>query len=584
MPRTNFNKKEKNTFKYSPETLEKALDEIKQKVLNIHQASVRYGIPYATLHTRIHEKFKKSYFGKGTSPWVPSEFENLLVDIISNLADWGHGVHYPFVRDLVKNYLTSNNIPNRFKNHTPGRDWFYHFLNRWRDKIGTKYAKNMSSARASSCTSDIINNFFQILKDNNIDKIEPNNLWNVDETGFSCDPGKKKILCRKISKNPVLLIGNNEKAHYTVACCCSADGTHLPPFVVYKSKNLYDKWCLGGPTRTVYSSSPSGWMESKQFLQWFRSVFLFHVTKYPGQKVLFLDGHSSHISIELIKLAMENNVKLICLPPNSSHILQPMDVGVFGNVKREWKNILREHYSETKQQNVDKPTFPKLLKRIFDRCFKKIDAKNGFKNSGLYPLSKENIKFSNTAVSAPYDQESIVQSENVTDKNTSSNVTQSTRSKAKSSQPNALIEAAKKSLQKSILDQLQASNNVSKKNNKKIKRPFGEVLTEVEVLKQLEEDEILKNQKSSKRRKKSNGEMPVAQLNQNEFQSTCSNEKDNHLSSEKKCYKCKKKFGSDKKFQKKWISCEKCSNWSCFKCLPVGFETSTEFFCSDNCK
>ncbi|RNA09973.1 hypothetical protein BpHYR1_048376 [Brachionus plicatilis] len=37
----------------------------------------------------------------------------------------GHGIHFPFIRDLASNYLITNKIPNRFKNNTPGKDWFY---------------------------------------------------------------------------------------------------------------------------------------------------------------------------------------------------------------------------------------------------------------------------------------------------------------------------------------------------------------------------------------------------------------------------------------------------------------------------
>ena len=42
-----------------------------------------------------------------------------------------------------------------------------------------------------------------------------------------------------------------------------------------------------------------------------------------------MDGHCSHISLELIQLAQENDIHLLCLPSHTSHLLQPLDVGVF---------------------------------------------------------------------------------------------------------------------------------------------------------------------------------------------------------------------------------------------------------------
>ena len=46
-----------------------------------------------------------------------------------------------------------------------------------------------------------------------------------------------------------------------------------------------------------------------------------------------MDNHESHISIPLIELAIANNVCLLGLPPHTTHILQPLDVGVFGPLK-----------------------------------------------------------------------------------------------------------------------------------------------------------------------------------------------------------------------------------------------------------
>lgn len=179
MTRKNFKLPNSSPPKYSEDTLKKALNQINEKKINIHQASVRYNIPYATLHNRLHKKYIKPGFGKGSSPWISGEFENLLADIICYLCNWGHGIHFPFIRDLVSNYLISNKIPNRFKNNTPGKDWFYHFLNRWKHKIGTRYAKNMSSARANSCTSETIERFFEMLSSHKLNEVSPKNLWNV---------------------------------------------------------------------------------------------------------------------------------------------------------------------------------------------------------------------------------------------------------------------------------------------------------------------------------------------------------------------------------------------------------------------
>ncbi|RNA05108.1 hypothetical protein BpHYR1_053493 [Brachionus plicatilis] len=91
MPRSNFQKTQKA---YSEETLQIAIAEIEAKKLNKHQASVRFNIPYSTLNDRINEKYKRPANGKGATPWIPKEFETLLVEVIKQLADWRHETLY----------------------------------------------------------------------------------------------------------------------------------------------------------------------------------------------------------------------------------------------------------------------------------------------------------------------------------------------------------------------------------------------------------------------------------------------------------------------------------------------------------
>ena len=94
---------------------------------------------------------------------------------------------------------------------------------------------------------------------------EPHNIWNVDECGFSSDVGVQKILCRRGSKNPHKITTTNEKLFFTVQGCCSAAGTFLPPYVVYKAKNLYKKCYKNGPESAMQNTSNSGWTEEETF-------------------------------------------------------------------------------------------------------------------------------------------------------------------------------------------------------------------------------------------------------------------------------------------------------------------------------
>ena len=133
-------------------------------------------------------------------------------------------------------------------------------------------------------------------------------------------------------------------------------------------------------------------MDPANFLSWFLKLFLpavSHLTK-TGPVLLFFDGHYSHISLELIRAARQNNVHLLCLPPNTTHILQPLDVGVFSPLKTSWRKILKLYRLQTKGQKATKETFPSLITQLWE-SFKPEHCKGGFRGAGLFPLSRQHI-------------------------------------------------------------------------------------------------------------------------------------------------------------------------------------------------
>ncbi|KAI5729389.1 hypothetical protein M8J76_002005 [Diaphorina citri] len=60
--------------------------------------------------------------------------------------------------------------------------------------------------------------------------------------------------------------------------------------------------------------------------------FLLFANPQPTKPVLLLlDGHASHPkNLELIKMARDNNVVLLCFPTHCTHRMQPLDVSLMG--------------------------------------------------------------------------------------------------------------------------------------------------------------------------------------------------------------------------------------------------------------
>ena len=85
------------------------------------------------------------------------------------------------------------------------------------------------------------------------------------------------------------------------------------------------------------------------------------------------------MSIRLVELARSSNVHLFCLPPHTTHLLQPLDVGVFGPVKNAWRSVLKENQIATCAATVTKQEFPHLLVKLWDRSFLPQHFTSGFR-------------------------------------------------------------------------------------------------------------------------------------------------------------------------------------------------------------
>lgn len=156
----------------------------------------------------------------------------------------------------------------------------------------------------------------------------PQNILNYNESNLTDDPGARKCIFRRGVKYPERVM-NSSKSAISIMFAASASGTVLPPYVVYKAERLYDQWCIGGPKNTKYNRTKSGWFDAMCFQDWFDRIAVPWAKELTGRKILIGDNLSSHIQIEVVRQCLRNDVRLVFLPPNSTHITQPLDVGFF---------------------------------------------------------------------------------------------------------------------------------------------------------------------------------------------------------------------------------------------------------------
>ncbi|ORU95132.1 MAG: hypothetical protein A6F71_10800 [Cycloclasticus sp. symbiont of Poecilosclerida sp. M] len=106
---------------------------------------------------------------------------------------------------------------------------------------------------------------------------------------------------------------------------------------------------------------------------------------------LLVDGHTSHIDLDTSKFCQENGILLYCLPPHSSHITQPLDVGFFSALKGAWKKAVINYNCKHPGATVNKTTFSPVFREAYLQIVKPQTIMNAFKHSGIYPPNRHAI-------------------------------------------------------------------------------------------------------------------------------------------------------------------------------------------------
>lgn len=373
---------------YTSEKLEECLQEIRSGRMSQRNAAATYRIPRSTIKNKLKGKHSKNI---GRSRVFSDAEEAAFEQHLIKLADFGFPVVAMDFRMAAKAYLDKKGSRiSLFKENMPGYEWTKSYLMRHKN-LALRISSNIKRVRAEVSEAEL-NDYMENLGVA-VENIPPSRIWNYDETNLSDDPGNKKVICKRGAKY-VEKICNFSKSATSVMFCGNAEGKCLAPYVVYKAEHLWNTWTENGPQKCRYNRSKSGWFDGTTFEDWFEYHFLSEVKNEDGPVILIGDNLSSHISARVLQLCEQNNIRFVCLPPNTTHLTQPLDVAFFAPLKRAWRNILtkwKESKSGSRFSTIPKDYFPTLLKELIRNLEmdKSQNLISGFRKCGIYPLNKQ---------------------------------------------------------------------------------------------------------------------------------------------------------------------------------------------------
>ena len=215
----------------------------------------------------------------------------------------------------------------------------------------------------------------------------------MDETGFAIgvEEAGRSIINAQVRQKYQTMPGRQEWVS-VIECVC-ADGTVVPPLVIFTAENLSTQW-IPASIQGIwkFSFNSKGWTSNIHGVEWLRRCFEPATREKAAREyhLLIFNGHDSHITGEFVAHCIDNNIIPMILPPHSSHLTQPLDVGIFGPLKK--------HIS-AKIDPLIRMGIPRIQKVEWLTAF--VAAHNqavcyrnilsGFRGTGIYPFSPNKV-------------------------------------------------------------------------------------------------------------------------------------------------------------------------------------------------
>lgn len=296
-----------------------------------------------------------------------------------------------FVYELAVDNAIS--IPDTWHHEkSAGDKWMAGFMARNRE-LSLRQPEATSIARACAFNRPNINFFFDELKKAmESTKVTGDRIYNLDESGFTTVQSVPKVISPRGQKQVGQLTSRERGELVTCVGIVNGIGNKLPPVMIFPRKRWNNSFMTGaseGALGLVNPETGSAWMTQELFIKVIEHIMKHTKPSKEDPLILVMDNHTSHCGYRVLKLAKDNGIHIVTLPPHTSNKTQPLDLTVFGPMTHHYNNMANSWQMMNPGESVDIYKCAALICDSYTKACSAPNVLSGFKAAGIWPYNRE---------------------------------------------------------------------------------------------------------------------------------------------------------------------------------------------------
>ncbi|KAH9110570.1 hypothetical protein LEN26_002467 [Aphanomyces euteiches] len=166
-----------------------------------------------------------------------------------------------------------------------------------------------------------------------------------------------------------IFAGEKNAYHMTAVLTIRGDGKKLPLMFIIRGKpggRIATNELPTYPPGHFYAVQEKAWMDSVVWRQYLVDVLEQDI---EGPSVVMLDNFEPHVSVSSYKAINDMGCHVCALPPNSTSVYQPLDVGIMAPFKRHMRDIWldEDDIDDDETEDLESPTATKKRLALINR-------------------------------------------------------------------------------------------------------------------------------------------------------------------------------------------------------------------------